>query len=136
MESPTVFWMLSIAGSYLLCWYGWLRDDFSIILGQFIAYYIYLWNLYEKKVWTKLSWLLRAVLMLTPLLVGGLMLHDAETFMNDFLRNDKIPFWLLLFGSAGQIIFTLRFVYQWIYSYRLKESLLPVGFWIISLVGS
>ena len=36
----------------------------------------------------------------------------------------------------GQVIFTLRFVYQWAYSFHHKESLLPAGFWIISLVGS
>lgn len=36
----------------------------------------------------------------------------------------------------GQIIFTLRFIYQWIYSKRKDESLLPIGFWIISLFGS
>ena len=38
--SPTVFWVLSIIGSYLLCIYGWLRHDFAIVLGQFISYYI------------------------------------------------------------------------------------------------
>ena len=38
--SPSIFWILSLAGSFLLCLYGWLRDDFSIILGQFISYYI------------------------------------------------------------------------------------------------
>ena len=48
----------------------------------------------------------------------------------------EVPFWLLLFGSAGQIIFTLRFVYQWVYSVRRHQSFLPVGFWIISLIGS
>ena len=43
--SPSVFWILSIAGAYLLCLYGWLRNDFAIVLGQVISYYIYLWNL-------------------------------------------------------------------------------------------
>jgi len=33
-------------------------------------------------------------------------------------------------------VFTLRFVYQWIYSERKKESTLPLGFWVISLIGS
>jgi lipid-A-disaccharide synthase-like uncharacterized protein len=43
--SPPAFWVLSIIGSYLLFIYGVLRDDFSIILGQFLSYYVYLWNL-------------------------------------------------------------------------------------------
>jgi len=51
-------------------------------------------------------------------------------------HNENIPLWLVIFGSAGQIIFTLRFVYQWAYSRRRHESMLPRGFWIISLIGS
>ena len=38
--SPSSYWILSISGSYLLCLYGWFREDFSIILGQFLSYYI------------------------------------------------------------------------------------------------
>lgn len=45
--SPAIFWQLSIVGSYLLFVYGWLRDDFAIILGQIISYYIY------TGIWTK-----------------------------------------------------------------------------------
>ena len=134
--SPSIFWILSIAGSYLLCLYGWFRHDFSIILGQFISYYIYLWNLNEKGIWRKVPLVLKVLLMLTPVVAGGLMLHDAEAFVLNFFQNEKVPLWLLVFGSMGQVIFTLRFVYQWAYSFRYKESLLPAGFWIISLVGS
>ena len=46
--SPTAYWVCSLAGSYLLFVYGWLRDDFAIILGQMVSYYIYLWNLNAK----------------------------------------------------------------------------------------
>lgn len=52
--SPAIFWQLSIVGSYLLFVYGWLRDDFAIILGQIISYYIYIWNLDKKHQWKKL----------------------------------------------------------------------------------
>ena len=38
--SPVLFWACSLAGSVLLCVYGILRDDFAIVLGQFISYYI------------------------------------------------------------------------------------------------
>ena len=51
-------------------------------------------------------------------------------------HNESIPVWLVIFGSAGQVIFTLRFVYQWFYSQYHHESILPRGFWIISLIGS
>lgn len=134
--SPAIFWQLSILGSYLLFIYGWLRDDFAIIFGQIISYYIYIWNLNKKHQWKWLPWLLRAVLLLTPVAAIVYMLEDVSAFVDQFFRNEKIPLWLLIYGSMGQIIFTLRFVYQYIYSKRKDESLLPIGFWIISLFGS
>lgn len=134
--SPAMFWALSLAGSYLLFIYGWLRDDFAIILGQVISYYIYIWNLSAKGVWRKIYAVVRYLLLLTPVVAIGFAVTHADTFIHDFFRNDQVPLWLLLFGSAGQIIFTLRFVYQYFYSRRRGESMLPVGFWIISLTGS
>ena len=64
--SPSLFWIFSIAGAYLLCLYGWLRHDFAIVFGQCISYYIYLYNLKLKGIWTHVPWLLRSVLLLTP----------------------------------------------------------------------
>ena len=134
--SPAIFWQLSTVGSYLLFVYGWLRDDFAIILGQIISYYIYIWNLDKKHQWKKLPFIIRTLLLLTPVAAILYMLKDASAFVDQFFRNEKIPLWLLIYGSMGQIIFTLRFVYQWIYSKRKDESLLPIGFWVISLFGS
>ena len=134
--SPAIFWQLSIVGSYLLFVYGWLRDDFAIILGQIISYYIYIWNLDKKHQWKKLPFIIRTLLLLTPVAAILYMLKDESAFVDQFFRNEKIPLWLLIYGSMGQIIFTLRFVYQWIYSKRKDESLLPIGFWVISLLGA
>ena len=134
--SPAIFWQLSIVGAYLLFVYGWLRDDFAIILGQIISFYIYIWNLDKKHQWKKLPVIIRTLLLLTPVVAILYMLKDAGIFVDQFFRNEKIPLWLLVYGSMGQIIFTLRFVYQWIYSKRKDESLLPIGFWVISLFGS
>lgn len=134
--SPAIFWQLSLVGSYLLFLYGWMRDDFAIIFGQIIAYYIYIWNLDKKQHWKSLPGIVRGVLLLTPVAAVIYMLKDIPAFVEQFFRNDKIPLWLLVYGSLGQIIFTLRFVYQWLYSKRKDESLLPIGFWIISLTGS
>lgn len=53
--SPAAYWVCSLAGSYLLFVYGWLRDDFAIILGQMVSYYIYLWNLNAKGIWGRLQ---------------------------------------------------------------------------------
>lgn len=136
VESPLMFWIFSIAGSYLFFFYGWMRDDFSIILGQFISYYIYMWNLKQKGIWEgKLRWL-RYLFMATPVVVASFMLKDAGKVLDNFFANENIPLWLVVFGSAGQVIFTLRFVYQYFYSRKQGESLLPRGFWVISFVGS
>ena len=136
VTSPSAYWGLSVIAAFLMFLYGVLRDDFSIILGQFITYFIYLWNLDAKGVWKKLGKALQAVLLLTPVVALILLFRDAGTFVQNMFRNESIPLWLVLFGSAGQVIFTLRFVYQWFYSHKRHESLLPAGFWIISLIGS
>ncbi len=134
--SPSIYWILSIVASYLFFIYGWYRHDFSILLGQIIAYYIYIWNLNENGVWNKINSIFQSLLIVTPILGIGFLLKDFHSFLDTFLINKRIPLWLVIFGSSGQVIFTLRFIYQWIYSMKKKESLLPVGFWIISLIGS
>ena len=120
----------------MLCLYGWLRDDFAIVLGQFIAYYIYLWNLNIKGIWKRVPIIARFLLLFTPVVAICLVVGNAEAFVDRFIHNEDVPLWLLVYGSAGQILFTLRFVYQWIYSTHEGESKLPAGFWIISLMGS
>ena len=134
--SPSIFWLLSLFGSYLLFFYGWLRNDFAIILGQLISYYIYIWNLDIKHSWEKIPRPIRYLLIATPVLAIGYMFTEARTFIAQFFNNADIPLGLLVWGSAGQVIFTLRFVYQWIYSRKRQESILPMGFWLISLTGS
>lgn len=134
--SPSLFWIFSVAGAYLLCLYGWLRNDFAIVLGQFVSYYVYLWNLKEKGVWKNIPLLFKCILLLTPIVAIGFVANNADAFVEEFLRNENIPLWLIIYGSAGQILFTFRFVYQFYYSYRKKQSVLPAGFWLISLIGS
>lgn len=134
--SPAAYWVCSLAGSYLLFIYGWLRDDFAIILGQMVSYYIYLWNLNAKGMWPRIPPVLRTVLLLTPVIAAAGIARNAPQFFDTFMRNDLIPPGLLLFGSAGQLVFSLRFVYQLYYSARRHESVLPAGFWRLSLLGS
>lgn len=134
--SPTIFWALSLAGSYLLFIYGWLRNDFSILLGQFLSYYIYIWNLKIKGQWIKIPLFFRILLFITPVIALFLVGINIEHFVQQFLNHDDIPLWLVCLGSIGQIIFTLRFIYQWYYSYKRQESFLPIGFWLISIIGA
>jgi lipid-A-disaccharide synthase-like uncharacterized protein len=54
--------------------------------------------------------------------------------MNDLLENARNP-WILL-GLAGQVVFSLRFLVQWIVSEREGRSVVPEAFWYLSIVGS
>lgn len=43
--------------------------------------------------------------------------------------------WLVI-GFADQAVFTGRFVLQWLYSEFKRRSVIPVGFWYLSMLGS
>ena len=47
--------------------------------------------------------------------------------------NDQM--WLSI-GFLGQLVFSMRFIVQWITSERQRKSVIPVAFWYISLAGS
>lgn len=42
----------------------------------------------------------------------------------------------LIIGFLGQIMFSARFLVQWIASEKAKKSIIPFSFWIFSLMGS
>lgn len=44
--------------------------------------------------------------------------------------------WWVVFGFVGQFFFFLRFLLQWVVSELRGESVIPIGFWYLSLVGS
>lgn len=44
-------------------------------------------------------------------------------------------FWLCV-GFTGQLVFTGRFLVQWIASERKGQSIVPVAFWYLSILGS
>ena len=46
----------------------------------------------------------------------------------------RFDFWLA-FGIVAQLIFTARFLVQWIASERAGRSTVPLAFWILSIVG-
>jgi lipid-A-disaccharide synthase-like uncharacterized protein len=61
----------------------------------------------------------------------------ALDFFRDFSARYPrfhLDFWLF-FGFIGQVMFTMRFIVQWIASERKKESVIPVSFWYLSLAG-
>lgn len=134
--TPSLFWKLSLLASFLLFVYGYLRNDFAIMLGQALTYFIYIRNLQLQGEWQKAPKFLQWFLWIFPLLLIIYSYNNNIYDIDKLFRNEAIPFWLLIWGSIAQIIFTLRFVYQWIYSEKNKESSLPFGFWLLSLIGS
>ncbi|MFB0938429.1 MAG: lipid-A-disaccharide synthase-like uncharacterized protein [Candidatus Azotimanducaceae bacterium] len=134
--TPSLFWQMSLIASFLLFVYGYLRDDFAIMLGQALTYFIYIRNLQLQGEWQKSPKVVRGFLFIFPLLLI-IYYYNNNTFdLDNLLRNEAIPYWLLVWGIVAQVVFTLRFIYQWIYSEKNKESILPFGFWMLSLIGS
>lgn len=134
--NPEIFWKISLTASFLLFLYGWLRDDFAIMLGQSITYFIYIRNMQLQSTWKRLHGFLRFFLLIFPALIVLYAYNNNQMDVARLFRNEDIPLAMLVWGSMGQVIFTFRFVYQWIYSENRKESSLPMGFWIMSLTGS
>lgn len=56
--------------------------------------------------------------------------------MHDYVAGmPNVDLAWLAFGLAGQSLFMMRFVVQWIHSERHQQSLIPVSFWYLSLFG-
>lgn len=134
--TPTLFWILSLIASFLLFVYGYLRHDFAIMLGQGLTYFIYIRNLQLQNQWLKFPKWLRWFLFLFPCLIVIYYFNNNKIDVNLLFKNADIPFWLLILGIVSHIVFTLRFVVQWLHSEKHKKSELPIGFWMLSLIGS
>lgn len=134
--TPSLFWWLSLLASFLLFVYGYLREDFAIMLGQSLTYYIYIRNLQLQGEWKKTPKGIQWFLLIFPIILVIYSYNNNSYDMEKLFKNEAIPLSLLIWGSVAQVIFTLRFVYQWIYSEKNKESSLPFGFWLLSLIGS
>lgn len=135
LVAPSIFWVFSVLGGFTMFLYGVLRHDFSIILGQAISYGIYLWNLDKNGIWKKLNMFLQIILIAVPVICFSYLLKDVRGFFENFFKGE-IPLWLIIYGSIGQLIFSLRFVYQFLESRRKGISTMSLTFWIISLAGS
>ena len=136
VTTPVLFWSLSLIASFLLFVYGYLRDDFAIMLGQILTYFIYIRNLQLQNQWNRIPIFIREFLFIFPILIGIYYFNNNVIDVDNLFRNEAIPIWLLILGIVSQVVFTMRFVYQWLYSEKKKESSLPFGFWMLSLIGS
>lgn len=129
--SPVIFWIFSVIGASLFLFYGVLRHDPVIMVGQTIAFYIYIRNLQLKRVWLRIPLSIRIPMLLIP----PALLVYARTFESSGLNFNYTDIFMLI-GMIGQLLLNFRYFYQWYFSERAQESLLPLGFWIISAVAS
>ncbi len=134
--SPIIFWQISVIGSLVFLVYGILRHDFAIVLGQILVYFIYIRNLYLQERWRTIPIIFRTFIFIAPILTLGYLLFGTSGNIFLLLINKEISTPLKMWGSAGQIIFTLRFYIQWIDSESKSESVLTRRFWLVSVVGS
>lgn len=58
-----------------------------------------------------------------------------QMLMNMLHVDSGAELWWVVFGLAAQLMFTARFLLQWIASERAKDSVMPVAFWYFSLIG-
>jgi len=134
--SPTLFWIFSLNGCFLFLIYGVIRNDIVILFGQTISFYIYIRNLQLKGFWIKIPFLLRALILPLPLLLFlWVGVYSPESFEQTFSKADFTDRFLII-GSIGQLLLNFRYLYQWYHSEKVNESILPLGFWVISAFAS
>lgn len=130
--SPTLFWIFSLSGSSLFLLYGLIRQDVVILIGQSISFYIYVRNLQLKRAWSTIPLFFQLLLLAIPPSI--LMFWFQQKNVSALEVDTAIS--LTVVGIAGQLLLNCRYLYQWYFSEKANESVLPLGFWIISLAAS
>lgn len=136
VETPVLFWKLSLLASILLFTYGYLREDLAIMLGQFLIYGVYWRNLVLMGEWKKRNFFFKALVNIFPFAIAAYIIFFGSLSWSDLFKSENISGWIIGLGILAQIVYTSRFFYQWYYSEMNQESSLPMGFWILSLIGS
>ncbi|WP_373055749.1 lipid-A-disaccharide synthase N-terminal domain-containing protein [Zunongwangia sp. H14] len=136
VETPVLYWKLSLLASLLLFTYGYLREDLAIMLGQFLIYGVYWRNLRIQHEWKNRRVLFKLLVVAFPILIILYIALFGRLDWKDLIKGENMAPWMLVLGILGQLVYTGRFFYQWYYAEKNKKSTLPTGFWILSLTGS
>ena len=59
--------------------------------------------------------------------------HDIGLYFYDIVIA-RFDLWAA-FGVLAQFVFGARFIVQWIASEKAEKSVIPMGFWFLSIVG-
>lgn len=136
VETPSIFWKFSLFASILLFVYGYLRQDLAIMLGQVFIYIVYIRNLQLQDKWKNSNEIMKLVVIGVPVSFAFYLVFISNLQWENFVSSKYIATWLVTYGILAQLIFNGRFIYQWLYSEKNKESSLPLGFWVMSLIGA
>lgn len=134
--SPTWFWIFSLGGSSLFLIYGILRQDVIILVGQTISFYIYIRNLQLKKFWNELPMISRIIIAPLPFVIFLWTWFYSPSLFQGIFQQLNFADSFLLIGGLGQLLLNFRYLYQWVQSERVQQSVLPLGFWLISAAAS
>jgi lipid-A-disaccharide synthase-like uncharacterized protein len=134
---PTSFWWLSLGGALCLAVYQVHRGDPVFLAGALVTLAIYGRNLWMASRPEPARTATRPALL--PVLLGLLAFAAVGLVPGVLGRGVVDPdaswAWLAL-GSVAQILWSGRFVWQWVVSERLGRSVLPASFFWMSLVGA
>ncbi len=109
--APRFFWQISLFASILLFTYGYLRNDFAIMLGQSLTYYIYIRNIQLEKKWHKFPLLSRLFFIYFPIVTLLFYFLTEKIDLSTFIENPSISNTLLILGVMSQLLFISRFFY-------------------------
>jgi lipid-A-disaccharide synthase-like uncharacterized protein len=135
IASPVIYWQISLVATYLFIIYGILQNDFVIILGMALSYIISIRNLQLEGSWDGMPALFRATAIVLPILTLFWMFTSGAG-VNMTFNSQSFFHPIVLTGAIGQLLLNFRFVYQWYYAEKVKTSVLPLGFWYMTVIGS
>ena len=104
--NPALFWWLSLFGALTMSFYGFLRQDLAILLGQLVSFYVYIYNLKLKGKLFKISKVGAVAVILTPYrgLCRYLLKSRGDPLLLVSLWHDwPIPVYLPFCLSAGSL---------------------------------
>ena len=125
---PVSFWWLSLGATVIFIVYAYGRLEIPFILGFAATLVPYLRNLriagHPEHPPRRSPWIVAAAVVLgcIPILV--------------FARQEAVQDAWFYFGLFGNAVFGSRFFVQWVQSEKRRQSVMPLSFWYLSLVGS
>ncbi len=139
---PVSFWYMSIAGTLLLFPYAVYRGSPGGTLGLCFNIVIYTRNLVH--IWRGRGRLSPGLNLLVHAVAGGLVAAAAVLTLLTWHRaygaaggGGAGGFWLWsVVWVAGQGLFFLRFLVQWLTTEYNRKSVVPRAFWHLSILGT